>query len=463
MRIFDRRRQTALDQLVAEYSVQDISRRAFFQRALALGLSMSMASELLISCEAKPSPSSPQVVEVLNVWGTDEQAAFNKVIHPFTQQHNITVKIEATRDLDAALSTLIQNNQPPDIAILPNPGKMQELVRQHKLVPLDTFLDMEQIRREYSPFWLDIGSDQGVLYALFFKVANIATIWYSPVHFQSISASIPTTWTELIKLSDNIAQHNQYPWSMGVKSGAASGWPAADWIAEIYLNLYGPDLYDQWVLHQIPWTHKSLKDAFQMYRQILNGKHYIKDAPQSILDTGFQESCYPPFETPPQASMFYLGDFAATFIANQFKHAKAGTDYNFFPFPSIEPRYSGSVTCGADVVVAMKNNDAVGALVRYLATAQAQSIWVQLGGFTSANTSVDPSAYPNTVARTSARMISDATRKPTGTPIIRFGAGDRMPPAVQRAFWRGMLTFISGQSDLESILRRIEAVAQQSY
>jgi alpha-glucoside transport system substrate-binding protein len=51
----------------------------------------------------------------------------------------------------------------------------------------------------------------------------------------------------------------------------------------------------------------------------------------------------------------------------------------------------------------------------------------------------------------------------TGATTFRFGAGDLMPPAVQQAFWKSLLAFISDQHQLDSILSTIESTAQQAY
>jgi alpha-glucoside transport system substrate-binding protein len=260
----------------------------------------------------------------------------------------------------------------------------------------------------------------------------------------------------MITLSNTIASSGKFPWSMGVSSGSASGWPAADWIAQIYLNLNGGDMYDKWVAHQIPWTDNSIKEAFQMFGQIAGGTHYINGAPQSILATAFDAASYKPFTTPPEAYMYYLGDFTAGFITNQFKTDVAGTDFNFFPFPSINTQYAGAVTGGADLVTALKDNNAVKQLVQYLATAQAQEIWVKRGGFTATNKQVDLSAYPDKVAQASAMQLTSA-------PLYRFGADDLMPSQVENAFWQGMLTYIGDQSQLDSVLNTIEGIAMQAY
>jgi alpha-glucoside transport system substrate-binding protein len=453
-----RHQQRELDRLVVEYNEHGMSRREFMRYATALGLSLGVAGAILDACGSGGSSGliTSKTIDLLNVWTGEEQASFNAVVAPFKSQHGITINLDTTRDLNTVLTSRLQANNPPDIAILPNPGKMQQLAQQGKLIALDSFVDMSQIRQEYSAAWTSLGSYNNKLYAIFYKAANKGTVWYNPSQFSANSYQTPASWTDMITLSNTIAGSGKYPWSMGVSSGAASGWPAADWMAQIYLNQSGPDMYDKWVAHKIPWTDPSIKSAFQMFGQIAGGTHYINGAPDSILATGFQQASYLPFKSPPQAYMFYLGDFTEGFITSQFPQAVAGTDFAFFPFPTINTQYAGAVTGGADVVVAMRNTTAVQALVKYLATAQAQEIWVKRGGFTAVNKQVSLSAYPDKVSQASAQMLTSAS-------IYRFGADDLMPPAVENAFWAATLSYIKNPGSLDSILTSMESTASQAY
>jgi alpha-glucoside transport system substrate-binding protein len=453
MAIFDRQQRTGLEQLEEAYRQNTLSRRQFMQRATALGLSLSAASAFLAACGGS---SASHTVDLVTTWGGEEQESFRAVVKPFTDQHGIKVNIEATRDLDTLLTTRLQAHNPPDLAILPNPAKMQQLVSQNHLIAMDSFLDMSSVQSNYAQSWLSLGSVNSKLYSIFYKAANKATVWYSPQQFQANNYQIPKTWDDLIGLSDQIANGGKFPWSMGVSSGSSSGWPATDWVAEIFLNESGPDMYDKWITHKIPWTDASVKSAFQKFGRIAGGKHYINGAPQSILATGFQEATYLPFNSPPTAYMYYLGDFAAGFITTQFKTIQAGTGFDFFNFPTISASNQGAITCGADLLAVLKNTSDTRELVKYLVTSDAQEIWVKRGGFTSANKLVTISDYPNSVAQKSAQALTSA-------PIVRYGAGDMMPPALQSQWWKGMLTFIQDQSQLDGVLSTIESTAQQAY
>jgi len=154
--------------------------------------------------------------------------------------------------------------------------------------------------------------------------------------------------------------------------------------------------------------------------------------------------------------MYYLGDFTAGFITSQFKTLKAGTDFNFFPFPMINAQYKDAITASASIMVAMKDNNGSRQFMQFLATAEAQTIWVKRGGTSSLNKSVNLTDYPNPVARQSARILTNAT-------AVQLSVGDLIPASLQSAYWKGLLTYIGDPKQLDSVLSSLEITAQQAY
>jgi alpha-glucoside transport system substrate-binding protein len=461
MTIYDRQRRKDLDQLVEEYVHHNmVGRREFMRRAMTAGLSVSAASALLVACGGTPAnngtPAKVTSIDALTQWSGEELDSFTAINEAFTKKTGIAVKTESTRDMAATLSTRVKGNNPPDISGMPNTSTFQDFAHKGKLVALDSFVKMDEVKQNYAQGWIDLGSVDGKFYAVQPKANTKGTIWYNPKEFQAVNATIPATWDDLIALSDKIAASGKYPWSMGVESGPASGWPAVDWVSEIYINKYGPDKFQQWADHKIPWTDASIKDAISLFGKIVNGKHYINGAPQAILATGFQEASFAPFTSPPKAYMYYLGDFTAGFITAQFKTAQAGTDFNFFDFPTINPQFKGAVVAGTDLIAAFKDNDGTRQYMQYLLTAEAQTIWVKRGGATSVNKGVDLNLYPNDVARNAAKQMTEATS-------VKLSVGDLVPAAVQTAYWKGMVTYIGDPTQLDSVLSGIETIAQQAY
>jgi alpha-glucoside transport system substrate-binding protein len=398
-------------------------------------------------------------VEVISTWGGEELDSFNAMVAPWEQATGGKVNYTGTKDVTAILTTRLAAGNPPDIAILPNPGLMNQLAKAGNLIALSDFLDMTTINADYAKGWVDLGTVDGKLYTVFIKASDKGTVWYDPKTFTANNWTVPTTWDEMIALSNQIVSDQKvpaYPWSVAVESAQATGWPATDWMAEILLRKYGGDVYDGLVNGTIPWTDPRIKDVWEMFGTIVFTPGYVPGGPTAVLATGYQDGTYLPFETPPEAAMDYLGDFTAGFISTQFPSLVAGEDYSFFPFPTITDAYSGGVTGGADLLCAFKDTPAVRSFVAYMATAAAQDIWVKRGGFTSVNNKISLSDYPDAITRAAAQQLSQAT-------LFRFGAGDSMPSAVQTAWWAGVVSYLQDQTQLDSILAYIECVAQTAY
>jgi alpha-glucoside transport system substrate-binding protein len=467
MSIFNRHQRQDLDHLVEEHTTrQALPRREFLRRATAAGLSLSAASALLVACgggltdsggpNTNGTPAKVSTINALTEWGGSELESFQAINTAFKAKTKIEVKVESTRDLLAVLETRVRGNNAPDICGMPSLSKFRSLVEQGKIVALDDIIDMTQYKKDYSQAWIDLASWKGKIYAVLPKANSKATVWYNPKAFEAAGVTAPKTWDEMITLSDKLANAGKYPWTLGVESAASSGWPASDWVSAIYINKYGDAMYQKWVKHEIPWTDPSIKDSIEMFGKIVQGKHYINGAPQAILVTNYQSATYAPYTSPPQAYMCYLGDFAAGFITDQFKSAKAGTDFNFFPFPTINEQYKNSITGGADIMVAMKDNDGTRQYMKYMATAEAQAIWVKRGGSTSVNKSVNLNDYPDPVSRQSAEVLTSAT-------AVELSVGDQIPSALQSAYWKGLLQYIQNPGQLDSILSTLESTAQSAY
>jgi alpha-glucoside transport system substrate-binding protein len=115
-----------------------------------------------------------------------------------------------------------------------------------------------------------------------------------------------------------------------------------------------------------------------MFDEIVQTKGYVLGGSQGMLATTDANGTYPMYTNPPAAYMDYLASFAQGFIASKYPNLKPGDDYNFFPFPTINPKYAGAVTVGADVAVMINDTPAARSIMTYLAGVQAQEAWVKL-------------------------------------------------------------------------------------
>lgn len=409
-----------------------------------------------VGCREKAAEeeTAPGVVTVIGTWGGDELTSFQEAVFPFTENTGIGMAFEGTRDLAAVLTTRVQAGNPPDIAILPNPGQMYELAEDDALIDISEFMDMNELNSNYAEAWLDLASYDDTLYGIFYKVANKSLIWYSPSAFSAGGYEVPADWDELIALSDKIVSDGGTPWAIGFESDAASGWPATDWIEDIMLRTAGPDVYDKWVNHEIPWTDEAVKNAWEVFGEIVLNEDYQYGGTTGTLTTNFGDAPAVLFTDPPGAYMHRQASFVTGFFP---EGLEVGTDYDFFPFPSIDPEYGIPVLGGADLIVMLNDTPEAREFMKYLATAEPQEIWAASGGgFISPNKAVSLDAYPDELTKKMAEMVVNAD-------VFRFDASDLMPAAVgSGSFWTGTLDFVGG-TDLDTILSEIEDSAVDSY
>jgi alpha-glucoside transport system substrate-binding protein len=393
---------------------------------------------------------------VLAVWGGDELDNFRAMVAPFEEETGITVEYEGTRDLNAVLTTRIEGGNPPDLAGLPGPGQLLEFARAGHLIALDNVLDMELMASQYDEGFLNLATVDEQLYGIFIKAAVKSLVWYNPKAFAEAGYTVPTTWDEMTALSQQMIADGKTPWCIGLESGAASGWPGTDWIEDIMLRTAGPDVYDQWVAHEIPWTDPAVMTAWETWGEIVATPEMVWGGSQGVLSTNFGESPFPLFEAEPGCYLHRQASFITSFIQEQYPDLTAGEDFDFFEFPPIDPAQGKPLLVAGDLFGMFNDTPEARELMQYLVSAEAQAIWAARGGFLSANKTVDPTVYPDQLTQQIGEMLTQST-------AVRFDGSDLMPEAVNNAFWSGILDYVSQPADLSAILERIESTAQDAY
>ncbi|MDD3655734.1 MAG: ABC transporter substrate-binding protein [Atribacterota bacterium] len=397
-----------------------------------------------------------QSVTVMGIWTGAEADAFAKMVAPFEAETGIKVEFTGTRDLPAILTTRVEAGNPPDVSVMPNPGQMLEFAKDGKLIDLSTFMDMEALKSEYSNAWLDLGSYQSKLHAIFISADLKSLVWYNPKAFAAAGYTVPNTWDELMVLSDKMVADGNTPWAIGLESGAASGWPGTDWIEDIMLRIASPETYDAWVNHELAWTNDIVVEAFEIFGEIARSERYVYGGPNAVLTIPFGDSPDALFTDPPNAYMHRQATFIKSFILDHFPDLVPGVDFDFFPFPPIKEEFGNPALGAADMLAMFNDTPEARAFMKYIASTQAQGIWVGELGKLAPNLKVDPMVYPDDITRKAAEILGEAS-------VFRFDASDLMPAAVgSGSFWSGILDYVSGES-LMNVLMQVEASALDAY
>jgi alpha-glucoside transport system substrate-binding protein len=413
--------------------------------AAALGVVVLVAA----GCSGGTSSSGTgKTVNVIGTWGGDEEKNFKAMVAPWEQQTGNTVKYTGTRDINQILTTGVASGVLPDLAGLPGPGQMKQYADAGALKPLDDVLDITKYKEETAPALVKLGTVNDKTYGVFIKAAVKGLIWFDP-KAHDYSASPPASWDDLESQASANKGDAASTWCVGLESGAASGWPGTDWIEDIVLRTAGPEKYDQWWGGTLKWTSPEIKAAFQTFGDVVGDAY---GGSNTVLTTNFEKGGDPLFASPPGCEFHHQASFITGLGA--FKTHKAGTDYNFFPFPDIDPQYTGAIEGAGDLFGMFHDTPEAKSLMKYLVTAPAQDIWVKAGGALSANKNA--TSYPDDIAKRSAALLTNAK-------IFAFDASDLMPSAMNNAFWKAILDFTKDPSKLDSILSDLDKTQADAY
>ena len=390
-------------------------------------------------------------ISVMAVWTGPEQEAFQAVIDGFTEQNpDVDVSYTSAGDqLPTQLSTAVEGGNPPDVAVLPQPGLMRDFAEQEALVSLD--FAAADIEENFGESVIDLGTVDGTLYATPLGANVKSFVWYSPQEFADKGYEIPTTWDELMTLSQTIADSGSIPWCAGIESGTATGWPATDWLEDVVLRTAGPDVYDQWVNHTIPFNDPQIVEALATVGDILRNPAYVNGGlgdVSSIATAPWNESGNPILDgncTLHRAANFYQANWAED-VKVQEEPVENGVFAFYLPGVTAEDK---PLLGGGEFVTAFSDRPEVAAFQAYLSSPEwaNEKAKVTGQGWISANSGLDPELLQSPIDILSYELLTDETY------TFRFDGSDQMPGAVGAgSFWTEMTDWIAtGQSDEETL------------
>lgn len=425
----------------------------------AVALSVAACGSGTPSSSSPPSTTSQnlkgQTIQVEAIWSGNEQQDFQQVLQLFEQQTGATVQYTSEGDnLPTVLQTKIAGKNPPNIALLGQPGSIAQFAKEGVLQPLPADV-VQTMAAHQAPAWSKFATVNGKPYGVYFDASDKSVVWYNTKAFDSVGATPPKTWQQFVTLSGQLADAGVTPMSVG----AADGWVLTDWFEQIYLQTAGLADYDKLGAHQIPWTDPTVTKALQTLQQYLGQDRLINGGHSGALQTDFPTSVVNAFKSKPSAAMVYEGDFVATAIQSS-TPSKVGADAKVFPFPQIGNTAPG-VETGGDAAVAFTGDKATMALMKFLAGPQAGAIFARTGGFLSPDKDIPLSDYPNDITRTMERQLLGA-----GNNIV-FDMSDQAPPAFGATKgsgeWKDLQDFLANPSDITGAQQKLEADAVKDY
>lgn len=388
-----------------------------------------------------------QTVSITGPWTGNEKEKFDKVMALFTEATGATVEYSGSDSFEQDIVVSARAGSAPNLAVFPQPGLASDMASQGLLTPLpDGTADWVANNFAAGSSWVDLGTyadadgnDQ--LFGMFYRVDLKSLVWYSPEAFDEAGYDIPESMEELKALTDQIVADGGTPWCIGLGSGAATGWPATDWVEDMMLRTNSPADYDAWVANELKFDDPKVIAAMEEFGHFALNNDYVDGGSEAVASTDFRDSPAGLFAIPPKCYMHRQASFIPAFFP---EGTTVGEDVDFFYFPAFADKDLGKPVLGAGTLFAITNpSDAATAMVEFLKLPIAHEAWMAQGGFLTAHAGVNLATYSEDSLRAQGEILQNAT-------TFRFDASDLMPGEIGAgAFWTGMVDYTTGKPAAE--------------
>jgi alpha-glucoside transport system substrate-binding protein len=364
----------------------------------------------------------------------------------FEEETGIDIVHEGSATFEDDLKLRVEGGDAPDLAFVPQPGLLATLARDGNVVPL---ADLEEgVVANNGEEWVGFGSVDGTFYAPPFGANIKSLVWYSPEAFTEAGYEIPQTWQELLDLSQTIVDDGGVPWCVGAESGGATGWVLTDWTEDIVLRTAGPEVYDQWVNHEIPFNDPQIEAAVDQVGAVVKNDDFVLGGAESIPSTTFQEAGLPLLD----GECFMHRQ--ANFYGNQWPEGTTkGPDgqVNAFYLPVVNEGDPKVMLGGGELITAFAERPEVAAVAAFLTSADYANERLKLGNWLTPNKSADISLVTDPLEATFAELLASSE-------VFRFDGSDLMPgPVGAGSFWSEMVEWVVDNQDTVTTLDNIEA------
>jgi alpha-glucoside transport system substrate-binding protein len=390
-------------------------------------------------------------IEIMYGFGGDQSKGYVDAMKQFESQSGIKIKFtDASQSFDTLIRPRVQGNNPPDIALFPQPGLMLDFAKQGKLKDLGSMLDINALKSALVPGVLDVATQDGKTYGFPVNFNVKSLVWYPKKAFEAKGYKVPTTIAELEALTNQIKADGTAPWCVGIESAGATGWVATDWLEDFVLRYGGTQKYDQWVKHEIPFNDPVVVQAANEFQKLALDDGNVFGGRKSVVSTNFGVAMNPEFKDPPKCFLHKQGNFVLQkgFLTESVRQ-NVDEEVGVFQLPGTDAS-SKPLLVGGDMAAAFSNDADTKAALEFMSSPDFKFANIATATWLSAVKAFDLSNYPNEITKQVAKLAYGSTE-------ARFDGSDTMPGAVGAgSFWKGMTAWVSGQKSLDEALKDID-------
>ncbi|MEW2289458.1 extracellular solute-binding protein [Streptomyces sp. NPDC047841] len=341
------------------------------RRHFLAGLGAAGATALLSGCvtstsSAKTSSKGPVTLQS-NLSAPQAKAAMEDIVAAYAKkgEGRANLNTVAAETFRTQLPTYLTSANPPDVYTW-YPGSVADTyAKKNLLLDLDDVWNASPDLKRYSKALNSLCTASSGKKVFVPTTYYWWGMFYRKSNFARWGVSAPTSWDEFLDLCDKLKSKGVAP--IGLGAGGNTPWVASAWFDYLDIRINGAAYHRQLLAGKRRFDDPEVRKVFDRWQEVLpyfdpNGTAVaFQDASTALLNG--------------RTGMMLIGTFFADAAPKN-----ALDDIDFFRFPVIDPKVPLAEEAPTDGYFASARTgrrDQVLDLMKYLATAEAQEIYIK--------------------------------------------------------------------------------------
>ena len=378
-----------------------------------------------------------------------EQEYFIEELNIIADELGIKIKYESVSDAE---TFIIDNpNSSSSIAIIPNPQGVVNLAERNLIYSLDDVLiDNNSIFNLYPNHLISIVSHEDSIYGGWTRLFPNSLIWYDISKFEQHNVKFDS-FENLLKGTKKIADNGISPWCANSESSASTGWVQTNWMEDVLLTKYGPEVYDEWSKLKINASNIKIFLSIKHIEDFIFYDNHIYNGPGSIINKEFRNLPKVLLDDSTECFMSWSGHYFRYYIPEDYQYLK---DFAVTNVPKIN--FENSVVGIGDNIVLIKDNELSKEVISKILSKNFGETWssYQDTEFISANQNFNKQIINNELTKYEYSIVHDALQK----DLFRYDASEIMARHIgSNLLWELFKEYIrEGPQNLVKLLNELD-------
>ena len=399
-----------------------------------------------LSIPQKAFTKEPEKIIFLHYWSGALSGGINEMVTVFNNKYpNFHVRATGFEheSFKIGIKVMLAGGNPPDLFSYWAGARIQSLVDRNYLSPIDDLWENAKMEERFPTPVANACTYNDKKYAIPLTL-HFTGFFYNKKIFKDNEITTPTTWAEFIAVCKKLKRKKIAP----IALGSRERWPAQFWFDYILLRTAGPEYRHKLMTHKASYNDTEVTKAFSIWKEVIDQGYFI-DNPNVFDWSAAAKKVYHG-----EAAMTLMGTWIIGFFDNKLGW-KQDIDYDFFPFPSIDPNVP-SVSVGPIDAIVIPKKGKLGAAKRtmeYFTDIEPQKEMSKGSGALAPNKKI-PSSFYSTLQQRILKTIRV-------TPYWAFNYDLATRPLVAEIGLDCFVKFLDQPGDYKKILEETDKKTRQ--